>query len=140
MENLPDTIPLPFSTNAKSKRPTLKLTGRDLRVTYGGALPEHARVHVAVMFKEVLALEYCDGTCVSADHVVDSDSITVRATSDWLAEVLRVWDNRYGRTEFQLSKGGNKRFKHYQMYFEDFCGIQLIGSSCEVRTEEEPLV
>ncbi|MFA6241123.1 MAG: hypothetical protein WC655_09350 [Candidatus Hydrogenedentales bacterium] len=118
----------------------LEMIERDLRVTYAAYLyDEESYVNTVVTFREVLALEtYAEGCCSAchADLFVEFGEVTVHATSDWLTKVLRRWNERVGWTELQKSLGGDKRFRHYQIFFDHVMGIQVVAASCEINPED----
>lgn len=130
-------IELPYTTSESEDRLTLEMIERDLYVTYAAYLyDEEKYVDTVLTFREVLALETYTEGCCPADPIVEFGAVTVHTMSDWLTKVLRRFNERAGWMEAQKSLGGDNRFKHYQVYFLDELGMQVIAASFEINPED----
>jgi len=85
-----------------------------------------------IVFGEVLAVEYRQGICCTADSIIGAREIRVSTNSTWLAEVLEPWQHAVGWHEWQEEQGGAARFRHFTVYFDDAACIDVISSSCNV--------
>ncbi len=127
---------LPFPTNATNTGPLIEYQRSTLLVKYDHVDFNGAISWVSVTFSDVLACEVCDNACCSVETVIPSDVIEARTESPWLTQIVGRWKETVGWQEYQQELGGEKRFKHYVVDFDDVCAIQVIAAACTVHSEE----
>jgi len=87
---------------------------------------------VSLTFGDVLAYEVCSSVSCSADTVIASDVVEVRKESSWLTQIVARWKIAVGWQQYQQDLGGEERFKHYVVYFDDVCAVQVIAATCAI--------
>jgi hypothetical protein len=125
-------ISLPLRTNATTTGPIIEYRVSSLLVKY-----DYQEIHgpikwASLSFEDVLAYEVCLSVCCSAEDVLPSKVIQVQNKSDWRKEVVDRWQETVGWQQYHQNLGGEKRFKHYRIYFDDVCAVQLIAAACKV--------
>ena len=129
-------IKLPFRTNATQTGPIIEYQGSNLLVKYDHMAFNGEIIWVSVTLAEVLAYDVCEDSCCSADVIIPSDVIETLKESDWLTQIVGRWKETVGWQQYHQDLGGEKRFKHYVIYFDDVCAVQVIASSCSVHADE----
>jgi hypothetical protein len=66
------------------------------------------------------------------ETVVQSDAVVCRSQSAFLTSVVDPWEEMVGWHDYQKGLGGRDRFKHYLLYFDNACSVQVVASTCEV--------
>jgi len=127
-----EVISLSHGTNATSAGPIIEYRASDVSLRYDHQGENGEIEWTFVIFREVLALEVYDNSVCSVADIRHSDEIMSHAQSTWLSQVLEPWRQRVGWQEFQHKAGGEKRFKHYQIYFDDVCCVRVIARSCAI--------
>src|SRR5262245_15562318 len=116
-----ERIKLPFRTNTTQTGPLIEYKRFSLLVQYDHVDFNGAINWVSVTFAEVMAYEVCESICCSADTILASDEMEARHESSWLTEIIARWKIAVGWQQYQQDLGGEKRFKHYVVYFDDVC-------------------
>jgi hypothetical protein len=126
------SIQLPRATDRTMEGPRLRLDRSELIVEYDyetdGGTVEWSRI----IFGEVLAVNYRDGTCFTADSVVGFREVRALTSSTFLTEVLDRWNESVGWQEWQKKRGGSSRFRHFTICFDDDGCLDVIAASCDV--------
>ena len=127
-----ENIELPLPTNATNQGPIIEARDFTLSLTYDNQSLSGVTNWAKITFREVLGYEVYQSVCSPAQSLVANNEVRVNRESQWLSEVLTRWSESVGWQEYQSRMGGPKRFIHYQVYFDDVCGVQVIAASCEI--------
>lgn len=85
-----------------------------------------------VVFHEVLSFEYRDSSCCRAEDVLPSTEIRGRTDSEYVRVVTDRWHESVGSQAWQQGKGDRGRFRHFTVYFDDACCLNIVASACGV--------
>jgi len=85
-----------------------------------------------VLFSDVLAFEYRDGSSCDAEGIVNPAEIRCLSRSDRLSTILALWQTSVGGGEWQRKQGGAERFKHFTMWFDDAACVDIVAAACQV--------
>jgi len=135
MSALVERMKLPFPTDATETGPIIEYRNSSVSVKYDNLDSKEAK-WVSLAFRDVLAYEVCESICCSVETVIPSDVIEARKESAWLTQIVGRWKELVGWQQFQQELGGEKRFKHYVIDFDDVCAVQVIAAACTVQSDE----
>jgi hypothetical protein len=127
-----ESITLPMPTNATSHGPIIEARNSTLSLKYDNESDSGTTAWVLMQFEDVLAYKVHQSICASADSLVPSNEVRCLQQSHWLSEVTRRWSEAVGWQDYQRRLGGAERFKHFQIYFDDVCTVQVIAASYKV--------
>jgi hypothetical protein len=127
-----EKIDLPLPTNATSRGPVIESRCSKLSLKYDHESEDGTMAWVAIQFGDVLAYEVYQSICSVPESLVPSNQIRCLRESILLSEVLNRWSEAVGWQEHQKRLGGESRFMHYQIYFDDVCSVQVIAATCEI--------
>lgn len=85
-----------------------------------------------IIFEEVLAFEFRQNVCIRAADVIGSREIRCLCDSEFLSELMLSWKLVLGSDEYQRQLGGEARFKHFTMYFDDAGVINVVAARCRI--------
>jgi hypothetical protein len=119
-------------TNRTIKGPKLAHCNDHLVVDYDFEEDNGSITWGRVVFGEVLTFEYRDSSCCRAGDVSASTEIRSHEDSEYLKSATDRWNASVGNQTWQQDKGGRSRFRHFTVYFDDACCLNIIASSCAV--------
>ena len=120
------------ATNRTKTGPRLQKDADALVVEYDYENDDGTIEWSHIVFRDVLALEYRDISCCEAGGLVSSTEVRCLSKSDRLSAIVGLWQESVGWQEWQQKQGGVDRFKHFTLYFDDSCCIDVIAASCQV--------
>lgn len=132
MEIERNNIPLPRPTSATVNGPKLKFEGSSLVVEYDYEMDTGQIVWTRLIFDGVLAYEYRQASCCEAKNVISSQEVKRYTDSTWLSNLLAIWKQDVGWQKLQQQIGGEKRFNHFGVYFDDSGCLDVIAEYCKV--------
>src|SRR5437867_12985817 len=119
MKDMAADIPLPRPTSATVKGPTLQFEYPTLIVAYDYERDDGVIEWTRLLFNDVLAYEYRQMACCEVEHIIGYKAIKRFLESKWLADVLKVLQEAVSWQEWQQQQGGEKRYKHVRVLFDD---------------------
>lgn len=125
-------IQLSSPTNRTVEGPRLQQDRGRLVVEYDCQGDDGSIEWRKIVFGEVLAVEYRQVSCCTADSVIGAREIRSTAQSPRLAEVLKRWNESVGWQDWHQKQGGASRFKHFTVFFDDAGCVDVIAASCDV--------
>lgn len=131
MENLKLFPP----TDATKQGPIVEANNAILFLRYDNESPSGNTRWGAIQFRDVLAYEVYQSVCSPVENIVPSNEVRINRDSKWLAEVVARWSEAVGWQEYQVRIGGPERSRHYQMYFDDVCCVQVIATTCDIQPD-----
>lgn len=129
---LTEKIQLPLSTNATKRGPILSLESDSLLIKYDYEEDLGSVRWAELLFKEVLAYEYRQAACCEAEHIIGSEHLASYLNSEWLNKIVSIWKESVGWQEWQQQQGGEHRFKHFRIYFDDAACVDIVAATCSV--------
>jgi len=135
MKETVDNIPLPRPTSATVKGPKLHFASPTLLVAYDYEGDDGVIAWTRLVFNGVLAYEYHQMACCEAEHIIGYQHIQRFRASKWLARILKVWQEAVGWQQWQQQQGGEQRFQHFRVFFDDAGCVDVIARSCEIEEE-----
>jgi hypothetical protein len=133
MSSISTKIDLPLATNATVGGPILEYHGMTVLLKYDHEENDGAIKWASVKFEGVLACHVVQDVAESdPESVIPSREIRCRTESELLTKLLDHWDKMVGWHEYQKRLGGRARFRHYQLFFDDACSVQVVALSCKV--------
>jgi len=124
-------IRIKVPTSRTQKGPRLVQTREQLVVDYDFEEDDGTVVWARLVFQVILAFEYRDSSCIHAEDVLPSDDVRSTKQSNYLTETVDLWFDAVGKHAWQQSRGGRDRFKHFTVFFDNACSINIIAASCE---------
>src|SRR5215831_10375384 len=73
--------------------------------------------------------------CCEAEHIIGYQTLQRFRESKWLASILKVWQEAVGWQQWQQQQGGEKRFQHFRVFFDDAGCVDVIARSCDIEEE-----
>jgi hypothetical protein len=120
-------IALPFPTNTTLKGPYIEYRKTSLFIKYDHEDIDGTIRWAAVNFADVLACEIYESGCGYPEiGIIPSKEILFATESPWLTKII----DRLKQTE--RGSGKKNKFRHYQIYFDDSCAVQVIASNCDI--------
>ena len=135
MKDMAAHIPLPRPTSATVKGPTLQFESPTLIVAYDYERDDGVIEWTRLVFNDVLAYEYRQIACCEAEHIIGYKAIKRFHESKWLAGVLKVWQEAVGWQQWQQRQGGETRFQHFRVFFDDAGCVDVMAHSCNIEEE-----
>lgn len=123
-------IQLQRPTNRTVTGPRFHADGTRVIVEYDCELDEGGVEWSKLSFEEVLAFEYRQVACCRADDVVGAHEIRCLEKSTYLSDVIDRWQESVGWQEWQQEQGGDARFKHFTIFFDDAGCVNVVAASC----------
>lgn len=123
---------LSLPTNRTVTGPKLEQERDCLVVRYDYQADDGSLEWVKVIFREVLALEYRQMACCTESSVGSAREIRSVAQSLLLSDVLKRWGEAVGWQEWQQKQGGESRFRHFTIFFDDVGCVDVIAAVCEI--------
>lgn len=120
---------LPAPTNATKKGPSIWYENSVLCLKYDFEDEKGDLELVKIVFAEVLAHKFHQSVCADFGFNFESGKIGQYKKSNWLTEVLDRWKKSVGWQSYQLELGGEDRFSHYVISFDDVGVIEVISSN-----------
>lgn len=125
-------IPLALPANRTVAGPRLRQERGQFALEYD-CQGDDGSIHWSkIVFREVLAFEYRQESCCTADAVIGARTMRSATSSPWLADVLKRWNESVGWQEWQQKQGGASRFRHFTIYFDDAGSVDVVAGSCDV--------
>jgi len=132
MKKMAEPIPLPRPTSATVKGPTLQFEHPTLIVTYDYERDDGVIEWTRLLFNDVLAYAYRQMACCEAEHIIGYKNIQRFRESKWLTDTLKVWQEAVGWQQWQQQQGGEQRFQHFRVFFDDAGCVDVIAHSCNI--------
>ena len=127
-------IPLPLPTNHTQVGPCITHKGNTLTIKYDYENDQGIILWGEVVFEELLYFMFCDISCCHPSDIVSSNHIRKQEKTELLMSVLSRWSETVGWQEWQQKQGGQDRFRHFTIFFDDVGAINVIASKCSVQS------
>lgn len=119
---------LPLPTNRTRRGPGFQKNGDAMVIQYDFEQDDGVIQMAELVFVEVLDFEFRQAPCLVASDILPSRELLCLSKSDRLSGILDLWMKSVGWQEFQIEKGGERRFKHFRLYFDDAGCVDIIAS------------
>lgn len=93
---------------------------------------------IHLRFNEVSAYKFCQAVCCAAEHIVGFDVMARYTESAWRDERIEHWKEWIGWQESQKQQGGESRFHHFRIFFDDAGCVDVLASSYEIHDHPRP--
>jgi hypothetical protein len=123
-------IPLERPTDKTVLGPRFRGDARRWVVEYDYEHDDGSTEWSAVIFEEVLDVEFRQQACCTGEDVVGASAVTCLDESERLSGAKQRWYAAVGWQEWQQQKGGETRFKHFKMFFDDAGCLDVIAAVC----------
>jgi hypothetical protein len=120
---------LPIPTNRTVTGPKFRNDGNQVVVEYDCERDDGTLEWSQIVFNEVAAFEYRDGTCCREADVFNFREVRVLEESQYLSDVLTRWQTTVGWQEWQQKQGGAARLKHFTVFFDDDGCINVVAAA-----------
>lgn len=129
MENV---ISLPIPTNATKKGPSIYADNTTLRLKYDYEKIDGTIEWIEIEFSEVLVHCFYQSICAKIGSNIHGNKMVEYDTSAWRSEVISRWNQAVGWQQYQINKGGDARFRHYVISFDDVGVFEVICGGYQV--------
>jgi len=126
------TLHVRVPTNRTVEGPEITMAKGRLVIDYDFENDNGSIQQGRLVFEEVLAFEYFEGSCSPPESVLGSTEVRALDESEYLDRVRSGWDEAFGWQDWQLKLGGVNRFKHFTVYFDDAASFNIVASSCRI--------
>lgn len=123
-----ETIVLKHPTSRTKDGPVIRLTPPNLSIKYDYPTDDGSVNWVELFFQDVLASEYRQEACCTAEDLDAYNKLLKEGTSAWLSEMESRWSKFLG----SQVRGKEFLYFHWRLYFDDVGCINIIAKSCQV--------
>jgi hypothetical protein len=119
---------LPLPTNRTHRGPEFQKIGNTIVIQYDCEQDDGVLKNTELVFEEVLDFEFRQAVCLVVEDLLPFTQMLCLRKSDRLSAILELWRKSVGWQEFQTRNGGEERFRHYKLYFDNAGGLDIIAS------------
>lgn len=123
-------VVLPIPTNRTVSGPQFRKENVRIVIEYDFEGDDGRTRWAQIVFDETLAFQYRQIACCREVDIVGAREVRSLPQSDLLSATLEQWQESVGWQEWQRKQGGDQRFKHFTVFFDDVGCVDVIATSC----------
>lgn len=124
-------VRLALPTNSTLEGPRILGDGQHAVVEYDFQKDDGTTEWASVAFEDVLQLEFRAAPCCTAADVVKPTEVRAQDTSLRLTAIQELWEEAVGWQEWQQTRGGFSRYRHFTIYFDDAGCVDVVAAHCQ---------